>query len=600
MKVFRCILAAAAVALASAGPFDKYKDCAECTEAGFGWCPKARKCGGFANKSCFGDERDTRRSPEDQKAWDAERKAKKKAGGGKKAAATIQADGDVIVVTGDNFEGLVAKHAHIMVEFYAPWCGHCKKLTPEYAKAAGILKEQGGKAVLAKCDATEHPEIAKDHGVRGYPTMIPFENGAAQPKFTGARDAHGIASYMHQQATGEAIAGGGASASGASPVIVLTGSNFDATIKENEVILVEFYAPWCGHCKSLAPEYEKAAHMLKENKSKAVLAKMDATAAGNKEIAQANGVDGFPTMKLFKNGEASDFHVDRKAVPIANGMHKAAGEKQQATADQAAGGLVLEMNWDTAESFMSLPIKKQILVCADFSEDQSDLIEDMKEAAEELEGDFIFAYLDSTNAENAPIVERVGGSLDKCPLIRIASLEGGFAVWQPYRKDIKKFTFDYKGFMKFAGSWSAGNLKRYLRSQPIPKPSDSAVREVVGKTFEATVIDAEERDVLVFMYMRGCQFCAAFDDHFAEVAEEMASDSMVFAKMNGPRNDVDHPMVGQKSYPYVMLFPAGDKANPIKFDETHGDESADALREFLSIYAQGGDEDEDDAPKEEL
>ena len=94
--------------------------------------------------------------------------------------------------------------------------------------------------------------------------------------------------------------------------------------------------------------------------------------------------------------------------------------------------------------------------------------------------------------------------------------------------------------------------------------------------------------------MNGCQFCAAFKDHFEEVAEEMASDSLVFATMNGPRNDIDHPNVGYKAYPHVLLFPAGDKMNPVKFDETHGDEAGEALKEFLSIFAQGGDDDEEE------
>ena len=42
---------------AEAGPFDKFENCQECTGAGFGWCPKARKCGGFANRECGEGER---------------------------------------------------------------------------------------------------------------------------------------------------------------------------------------------------------------------------------------------------------------------------------------------------------------------------------------------------------------------------------------------------------------------------------------------------------------------------------------------------------------------------------------------------------------
>ena len=61
-------------------------------------------------------------------------------------------------------------------------------------------------------------------------------------------------------------------------VKVVVGKSFnDIVMEETKDVLVKFYAPWCGHCKTMAPEYEKAAELLKESNPNIVLADFDAT-----------------------------------------------------------------------------------------------------------------------------------------------------------------------------------------------------------------------------------------------------------------------------------------------------------------------------------
>lgn len=78
----------------------------------------------------------------------------------------------------------------------------------------------------------------------------------------------------------------------ASDVIDLTGDDFDKIVKPEELMLVEFFAPWCGHCKALAPHYEEAAATLKDKGIK--IAKVDCV--DQAELCQANGITGYPCV----------------------------------------------------------------------------------------------------------------------------------------------------------------------------------------------------------------------------------------------------------------------------------------------------------------
>ncbi len=77
---------------------------------------------------------------------------------------------------------------------------------------------------------------------------------------------------------------------------------------------MKFYAPWCGHCKALAPEFEKAATYFKTNQPYIPLAKIDCTK--EEETANKFDVKGFPTIKFFINGTAIDYDGDRTESAI--------------------------------------------------------------------------------------------------------------------------------------------------------------------------------------------------------------------------------------------------------------------------------------------
>ncbi|KAL9272631.1 disulfide-isomerase-like protein [Drosera capensis] len=85
-------------------------------------------------------------------------------------------------------------------------------------------------------------------------------------------------------------------------VVTLDGSSFYDTISEYDLFVVEFYAPWCEHCKRLASEYEQAASILSTYDPPIILAKVDGTNKLNEEIVLSFGVRSYPMLKILRSG----------------------------------------------------------------------------------------------------------------------------------------------------------------------------------------------------------------------------------------------------------------------------------------------------------
>ena len=117
--------------------------------------------------------------------------------------------------------------------------------------------------------------------------------------------------------------------------------DFDAIIKANDFVVAEFYAPWCGHCKTLEPEYKKAAAELEKGDSGIKLVKIDATLEENKPLAEKFAVKGFPTIKIFRGKDpspagASEYGGPRDAEGIVSHLTKLAGPATKEAKDAAA------------------------------------------------------------------------------------------------------------------------------------------------------------------------------------------------------------------------------------------------------------------------
>lgn len=231
---------------------------------------------------------------------------------------------DVVELDSSNFRSEVLDSDELwLVEFYAPWCGHCQRLEPEWKRAAKNLK---GIANVAAVNMDAHSSVGAPYGIRGFPTIKVFGYDKQSPAdYQGARSADAITEHAMQalkdmvseRASGgkkkRSSSGGSNNNSGggsSDDVVTLTDSNFrELVLDSDETWLVEFYAPWCGHCKNLAPHWARAATEVKEKSEGQVkLGALDATQ--HQATASKYGIRGYPSIKIFRRNHKDEAPID--------------------------------------------------------------------------------------------------------------------------------------------------------------------------------------------------------------------------------------------------------------------------------------------------
>ncbi|KAL6634190.1 hypothetical protein ACP70R_026861 [Stipagrostis hirtigluma subsp. patula] len=103
-------------------------------------------------------------------------------------------------------------------------------------------------------------------------------------------------------------------------VVELDEGSFEAAVRAVDFLFVDFYAPWCGHCKRLAPQLDEAAPVLAGLATPIVIAKVNADKY--KKLRSKYGVDGFPTLMFFDHGVPSEYRGSRKADALIENLKK--------------------------------------------------------------------------------------------------------------------------------------------------------------------------------------------------------------------------------------------------------------------------------------
>jgi len=480
------------------------------------------------------------------------------------ADTDISDEKGVLVLTDGNFDKATSDNKFVLVEFYAPWCGHCKQLAPEYEKAASLLADEKSEIKLGKVDATVETKLAEKHQVRGYPTLKFFKDGKPI-EYAGERNAAGIVSWLKKK-------------TGPPATTLEKVQDAKDLADKNEVFVIGFFK---NAESDEAKAYIEAASQI------------DAIAFGitsNDDLFTEYKMDkdGIVLLKKFDEGR-NDF----------DGKFEAEAIKTFVTGNQLP--LVIEFTQESANKIFGGAIQKHCLFfVSKKAEDFNTKLDDFRGAAKDFKGKVLFIYIDTDVDDNERIMEFFGLKKTETPAVRVIHLGEDMTKFKPKTADLTT-----EAVKTFVQGVEDGSIKPHLMSADVPEDWDSKpVKVLVGSNFNDVAKD-KSKAVFVEFYAPWCGHCKQLAPIWDQLGEKFKdNEDIVIAKMDSTANELEDVKI--QGFPTLKYFPKGsDKAvdynggrtleDLTKFIESGGKEAAPSSEEATDEEA----EKEGEVPKKE-
>ncbi|WVF70644.1 protein disulfide-isomerase domain [Kwoniella sp. CBS 6097] len=442
---------------------------------------------------------------------------------------------DVLDLTESTFSGEVFNEDLALVEFFAPWCGHCKNLAPHYEEAATELKDK--KIKLAKVDCTEQAKLCQDYGVSGYPTLKVFRNGVPTD-YSGPRKADGIISYMVKQSL---------------PAISDVTSNSHAEfIKSDKVVLVA---------------YGDASHPIPSGYSAFANTARDSYLFGQYLDASLPDIPESPSLPAIVLYKSFD---EGYAVFPSSEIANLEPALLQEFVKMNSVPLFDEISPENFGSYaeQGIPIAYLFADPAEASSREK-LVEELKPFAKDLKGEINFVYIDAIKFIDHGKSLNLPG--DEWPAFVIQDL----AQQTKYPLNEKVSAKSVKAFLD---KFTKGEIQPSIKSAPVPTSQNEPVYKLVADDWENLFGD-NSKDVFAEFYAPWCGHCQRLAPIWDTLAEKYTSNkNIVIAQMDATENDIP-PAAPFKvqGFPTLKFRPAGST----EFIDYTGDRSLDSLVEFV-------------------